>query len=54
MSIAPEGVPILLGLTALAVIAFGLSLRLRSWPLWLAAFGLLVSALLVAWGFRHG
>jgi hypothetical protein len=53
MSLAPEGVPFLIGLTALAVIAFGLSLRLRSWTLWLVAFGLLVGALCVAWGFRN-
>jgi hypothetical protein len=52
--LARDGVPFVIGLFALAAIAFGLSLRLRSWPLWLVAFVLLVSTLLVAWGFRDG
>lgn len=49
---AREGYPFLIGATVLAVIAFTLALRLRSWPLWLAAFGFVVLALSVSWYFR--
>ncbi len=53
MGFAREGYPFLIGATLLAVIAFALALRLRSWPLWLAAFGFIVLALSVSWYFRE-
>lgn len=52
LSFAREGYPFLIGATLMAVIAFMLALRLRSWPLWLAAFGFIVLALSVSWYFR--
>lgn len=50
--VAREGVPFILGALALAAAGFALALRQRSWPLWLAAFLLLVIALWVTWFFR--
>jgi len=47
-----EGVPLLLGTAAVAALTFAAALRMRSWPLWLAAFGVTVAALWVAWYFR--
>lgn len=52
ISFAREGYPFLIGATMLAVIAFALALRLRSWPFWLAAYGFVVLALGVSWYFR--
>ncbi len=52
LSLAREGYPFLIGVTTLAAIAFSLALRLRSWPLWLAAFGFVLLALGVSWYFR--
>jgi phosphatidylserine decarboxylase len=49
---AREGYPFILGGAALAAIAFAFALRLRSWPLWLAAIVLTIIALWVAWFFR--
>lgn len=49
---ASEGYPFVIGAVALAVIAFVLALRLRSWPLWLVAFAMLVVAILSGWVFR--
>lgn len=49
---ASEGYPFVIGAVALAVIAFVLALRLRSWPLWLVAFAMLVLAILAGWIFR--
>ena len=49
---AREGYPFILGATAFAAIAFAAALRMRSWPLWLVAIVLTVSALSVAWLFR--
>lgn len=49
---ASEGYPFVIGAVALAVIAFVLALRLRSWPLWLVAFTMLVVAIVAAWVFR--
>ncbi len=50
---ASEGYPFVIGAVALAVIAFVLALRLRSWPLWLVAFSLLVTAIVAGWIFRN-
>ncbi|MEP6833850.1 MAG: phosphatidylserine decarboxylase [Gemmatimonas sp.] len=50
---AREGYPFILGAAALAAIGFTMALRLRSWPLWLAAIVLTVIALSVAWFFRN-
>ena len=47
-----EGLPVILGVTALAVVMFGAALRFRSWPLWLTGFVTTVVAILVAWSFR--
>jgi hypothetical protein len=52
VSLARDGLPLVIGATGLAVVAFVLALRLRSWPLWLVAFGFVVAALGVAWLFR--
>ncbi len=49
---AREGYPLFVGATALAVVAFALALRVRSWPLWLVAFFFLVAAVVIAWFFR--
>jgi len=49
---ASEGYPFVLGAGALAVIAFVLALRLRSWPLWLAAYAMVLLAILAGWLFR--
>jgi hypothetical protein len=53
VNFAPEGYPFIIAATVLAVITYGLALRLRSWPLWLAAFGFTVAALLCSWIFRE-
>lgn len=50
---AREGYPFIVGAAALAALTFAAALRLRSWPLWLAAFLLTVIALWVAWFFRN-
>jgi phosphatidylserine decarboxylase len=50
---AREGYPFIIGAAALAALTFAAALRLRSWPLWLAAFVLTVLALWVAWFFRN-
>lgn len=52
MNFLPEGYPFLVGMTLLAAVTFVLALRLRSWPLWLAAFGFVLLAIVVAWYFR--
>ena len=52
MILADHGVPLMLGATLLAVMAFALAMRVRSWPLWLSAYVLLLVALLLAWSFR--
>ncbi len=52
MSFAREGYPFMIGATIIAAITYVLALRLRSWPLWLAAFALTLIALWVAWFFR--
>lgn len=49
---AREGYPFMLGAALLAAIAFVMALRLRSWPMWLAAFVITVIALWMAWFFR--
>lgn len=50
---AREGYPLLLGMTALAVLAFATALRFRSWPVWLLAFALTVGAIYTAWYSRN-
>lgn len=52
MRFAREGYPFMIGAAALAALAFAAALRMRSWPLWLAAFALTVLALCVSWVFR--
>lgn len=52
MTLAGEGDPFVIGAAGLAVIAFVLALRLRSWPLWLVAFAMLVMAITAGWLFR--
>ena len=52
MSLSPEGVPLLLGATTLAVVTYALALRLRSWPLWLAAFVFTLLILGISWAYR--
>ena len=49
---AREGYPFIIGAAILAIIAYSLALRMRSWPLWLVAFILTILALWVAWFFR--
>ncbi len=49
MSFSREAYPLLITAVVLAVLTFGLALRVRSWPMWLAAYGLLVLALVIAW-----
>lgn len=49
---AREGYPFIIGAAALAALLFAAALRMRSWPLWLAAFLVTVIALWVAWFFR--
>lgn len=51
---ASEGYPFVIGAVALSVIAFVLALRLRSWPLWLVAFSMVLAAILAGWIFRSG
>ncbi len=50
--LAPEGYAYVVGLTLLAALVFLAALRLRSWPLWLGAFSLLILALCASWYFR--
>ena len=50
---AREGFPFIVGAAAMAALTFVVALRLRSWPLWLAAFLLTIIALWVAWFFRN-
>ncbi len=52
MNFAREGLLFIAIAAAIAVGAFGLALTRRSWPLWLAAFVLLLLALWVAYFFR--
>jgi hypothetical protein len=47
-----HGYPFLIGAVALAGTAFVLALRVRSWPLWLLAYTMLLLALLAGWLFR--
>jgi hypothetical protein len=49
---ASAGYPLLLGAVGLAALAFAAALRFRSWPWWLAGYGLTLMALMVAWVFR--
>lgn len=49
---AREGYPFIIGAAALAAVMFAVALRMRSWPLWLAALALTIIALWVAWFFR--
>jgi hypothetical protein len=49
---APDGYPLLLSVTGLAVLTFAAALRMRSWPLWLTGYLLTLVALGVAWGNR--
>ncbi|MCC6430912.1 MAG: hypothetical protein IT354_08365 [Gemmatimonadaceae bacterium] len=49
---SPEGYPMIVGAAALAAGTFAAALRLRSWPLWLLGFALIVLALGVAWYIR--
>jgi hypothetical protein len=44
-----EGSSLLLGVTLVAVLLYAAALKLRSWPLWLAAFACTLAALVVAW-----
>lgn len=53
MMFAREGYPLMLGAALLAAIAFVAALKFRSWPLWLAALGITVIALSLAWFFRE-
>ncbi len=48
-----DGYPYMLGTAAAAILVFGIALRLRSWPLWLAALALTAVALCVTWYFRE-
>jgi phosphatidylserine decarboxylase len=52
VNFAREGYPFIAIATLLAAAAFALALRLRSWPLWLAAFVLTIVAIWVAYFFR--
>ena len=52
MTFAREGLPYIAGATALAVITFAVSLRRRSWPLWLVGLSLVVVALIFSYVFR--
>jgi hypothetical protein len=49
MSFTREGYPLLITAVILAALTFGLALRVRSWPIWLAAFALLLLSLIIAW-----
>lgn len=49
MSLSREGYPLLIAAVVLSALTFAVALRVRSWPIWLAAFGLLLLALLIAW-----
>ncbi len=52
MTFAQEGHALMLALVVASVLTFLAALKLRSWPLWLAAFGLAIVSLGVAWHFR--
>lgn len=52
MTFAREGLPYVAGATVLAVVTFALSLKRRSWPLWLLALSLVVVALVFAYAHR--
>lgn len=52
MNFAPEGLVLMLAVTLVAAITYASALKLRSWPLWLAAFVLTLCALGVAWQAR--
>ncbi|HMS03393.1 MAG TPA: hypothetical protein PKE51_10485 [Gemmatimonadaceae bacterium] len=52
MTIVRDGLPFIVGATGVALVAFALALRARSWPLWLVGFVSLVVALGLAWVFR--
>src|SRR5262249_2226542 len=49
---AREGYPYIIGAALVAAVAFTLALRLRSWPLWLAATPVTILALSMTWFFR--
>jgi len=49
VSFSREAYPLLITAVVLAALTFALALRVRSWPIWLAAFGLLMLALVIAW-----
>ena len=49
---ARDGYPYMLGTAAAAILLFGIALRLRSWPTWLAALAVTGVALCVSWYFR--
>lgn len=52
MNFVPDGLGLMLAVTLLAAITYAAALKLRSWPLWLAAFVLTLCALAVAWQAR--
>ena len=52
MTFAREGLPYVAGAAGLAAVTFAVSLRRRSWPLWLVGLSLVVVALLLAFAFR--
>lgn len=52
MSIAREGIVFVAGAAVIAVAVFAIAIVRRSWPVWLAAFVILVLALWVAYFFR--
>jgi hypothetical protein len=47
-----DGYPYMLGTALAAMLLFAIALRLRSWPLWLAALAVSGIALCVSWYFR--
>jgi hypothetical protein len=47
-----DGYPWMIGTAAAAILLFGVALRLRSWPVWLAAVMVTGVALCVSWYFR--
>ena len=52
MTLMRDGLPFVVGATGVALLAFVLALRVRSWPLWLVGFASLLVALGLAWIFR--
>jgi len=49
VSFSREAYPLLITAVVLAALTFALALRVRSWPIWLAAYGLLILSLIIAW-----